>query len=292
LIQNAPKNKPSSWLLNLSASALIGDGENILVAGFVTSGTAKKSLLVRGIGPSLNAMGVADYLSNPVLTLFNSGDDVLTSARSWDQSLAPIFQQAGAFPLTPGSNDAAFEVSLEPGSYTTQLTSATETSGVALAEIFDLNAGDPTNRLVNLSARAFVGPGSGTLVGGFVVGGTSVETLLIRADGPGLGELGVMSYLANPVLTILNSAGEVIDTVTGWGPDASTTIGPGFNAAGGISISPATSDEFAEVGAFDLKPASKDCALVVTVPAGAYTAEVTGAQGETGIALVEIYELN
>jgi hypothetical protein len=101
-----------------------------------------------------------------------------------------------------------------------------------------------------------------------------------------------MGYLANPVLTILNSAGEVIDTVTGWGSVASTAIGPGFSAAGGMSISAATSDEFAEVGAFDLKPASNDCALVVSVPAGAYTAEVTGAQGETGIALVEIYELN
>jgi hypothetical protein len=264
----------------------------MLVTGFATTGNAPKVLLLRGIGPSLSSFGVANFLSNPVMTLYDSSNTAIISQKSWDRDLISTFEQAGAFPLESGSNDAAFVQGLSAGAYTVQVTSGTSNSGIALAEIFDLNPGDPVNRLVNISARGFVGSGSNALVGGFVVGGTTIETLLIRADGPGLGAFGITGYLANPVLTVYDSAGQVIASVTGWGSTASNTTGPGLNAAAGMSISAATADEFTEVGSVPFVSGSADSAFVVSIPAGDYTAEVTGANGETGIALVEIYEVN
>ena len=284
------QNVASSWLVELSARAQMEGTPNILIAGIATSGTSPKTLLFRGIGPGLGNFGVVGYLPNPQLTLFDSTNTPITTVDSWNPNLASVFQSVGAFPLTLGSNDAAVTEILQPGGYTAQITSANSQGGIALAEAYDLNPGDPINRLVNISLRAPVGTGANIVIGGFVVGGNSVEKLLIRGIGPGLGTFGLVGALAAPVLSVYDGSQNLVATITGWGIGAPYSVGPGLDTSTGMSVIPATSSDFSQVGAFALQSGSRDCALVMGLPPGSYTAEVAGAGGSTGVALVEIFE--
>lgn len=135
----------------------------------------------------------------------------------------------------------------------------------------------PSARLINLSTRAQVGTGGNILIPGFFIAGSGTETLLIRADGPALTGFSVSGVLAQPILSVFDSTGRAIATNTGWG----TNMNPGLIAS--------TS---ATVGAFALAQGSADCALIVSLPAGAYTAQVTGVNNTTGVALAEIYEVS
>ncbi len=274
----------NAWLANLSSRAYAETGANQLIAGFVTVGSANKSLLIRGDGPSLLNFGIPDFIPDPQLTIV-SGNTTIATTESWSASLDSVFSQVGAFNLNGGSHDAAVLEYLAPGAYTAQVVSQTTNSGVALAEVYDADDTAPANRLTNLSARAFVGTGNNVLIGGFVVAGTTPETVIIRADGPALQQFGLDGALMNPVLTLTNGAG-TIATSTGW--ENTPTIG---NASTGVIVQPPTNLLFAQVGAFLLGDNSADCAMVVTLPPGAYTAQVSGANGSTGVALVEIYEL-
>jgi hypothetical protein len=166
-------------------------------------------------------------------------------------------------------------------------------NGIALAELYDADQGAPTNRLINISARAYVGLGANILIGGFVVGGPSSETVLVRGVGPGLGSFNLSGLLAEPLLAVYdsnptNSASgpQLIAQIQGWG-------GPPLQGASTVAarIEPATASDMSQAGAFSLAAGSADSAMVLTLPPGAYTAEVSGADGGAGIALVEIYEL-
>jgi hypothetical protein len=143
-----------------------------------------------------------------------------------------------------------------------------------MLELYDADASPPAARLTNGSVRAPVGVGNNLLIGGFAIGGTTAETVLIRAVGPGLiAPFGLTGTLAQPVLGLFNSSQQQIYSNTVWGGDA---------ILAGV---------FATVGAYSLSAASQDSALLVTLPPGDYTAQVTGVNGGTGIATVEIYEV-
>ena len=274
-----------AWLMNLSARAYAETGANQLIAGFITTGTAIKSLLIRGDGPALGGFGITDVLSDPQLTLV-SGSTTIATTTSWASSLDAVFAQVGAFSLPSGSHDTALLESLGPGAYTAQVVSQATNSGVALAEIYDADQGAPTNRLINISARALVGTGANILIGGFVIGGNTPQTVIIRGDGPSLAAFGLAGALTSTTLTLSNSNG-AIATNTGWGNGS--VSGPA--AAGLITVQPLTAALSAKVGAFALTAGSNDSAIVATMPPGAYTAQVAGVNNATGVALVEIYEL-
>jgi hypothetical protein len=275
----------NAWIANLSARAYVSAGSP-LIAGFVTAGSANKSVLVRGDGPSLLNFQIYNFLADPQLTLASASGTNLATTQSWSTALAPTFSQVGAFNLIPGSHDTALAESLAPGSYTAQVATQTTKSGVVLAEIYDSDSGAPANRLVNISARALVGPGNNQLIGGFVVGGTTPETVIIRGDGPSLAAFGVAGALGNTVLSLSNSTG-TIATNSGW----SNSPGVGGAATGGILIQPLTAALSARVGAFALAGGSFDSAMVATLPPGNYTVQIASGNGVTGIALLEIYEL-
>ncbi len=296
-----------AWITNLSARGESLPNGNELTAGFVTTGTGNKSLLIRGDGPALAKYGITDYLPDPELSLLNSSGKVVDSTSSWSTSLDSTFTQVGAFALAPGSHDTALLESVAPGAYTAEVTSQASNFGVVLAEIYDADNGAPANRLVNISARAYVGTASGDgLIAGFFIAGTTPLTLVIRGDGPGLNAItngDIPSYLPNPLVTLYNSAGEVIASNIGWG----NAPVPG-SAAGSIEIQPLSAGISARAGAFPLPVGSADSAIVVTLPPGSYTAQVSpvaasfltypyGPNGPSvpgfgqGDALVEIYEL-
>jgi sugar lactone lactonase YvrE len=137
--------------------------------------------------------------------------------------------------------------------------------------------GSSPPRLINISTRAQVGSGSNLLIPGFAIKGAGAETLLIRAVGPSLGQFGLTGLLAVPLLKVFDSTQTVVASNSGWG-----------NASTSSQITAAE----ASVGAFPLADNTSDCALIITVPAGTYTAQVSSGDGTTGVALAEVYEMS
>ncbi len=271
-------------LINLSCRSLVGTGANVMIAGFVVGGagtSGSQSLLLRASGPALVPFGVDGVLPDPDLEILNSGSTVPFSANAgWggDALASSAASAVGAFPWAdPQSLDSALVQSLPAGPYTSIVYGASGDSGVALAEIFDATPpgsySPATPRLTNISARAMVGQGDNVQIAGFIIGGTTSETVLIRASGPALAPLGVSGALADPQLQLKNADG-VVASNTGWG--------------GNAQIAAAS----AAVGAFPWGASpTPDSAILITLPPGAYTAEVSGASGDTGVALVEVYEV-
>jgi sugar lactone lactonase YvrE len=281
----------NAWLGNLSARAYLQGGGGLAIAGFATAGPATKALLIRADGPALAGDGIANFLPDPQLTLFSGQNPITIPTVSWSPGLAAVFAQVGAFPLSPNSHDAALLQDVSPGAYTAQVASQAGNSGVVLAEIYDADSGAPGNRLANISARAQVGTGAGILIGGFVVEGTTDEALLIRAVGPALAAFGVPGVLGSPVLTLFDSGGAVIASNMGWGNAVIPGAGAVAAGSGSMALQAATVAVFLQVGAFGLPGGSADSAMVVALPPGSYTAQVSGADGSTGVGLVEIYEI-
>lgn len=262
-------------LINLSARAFVGPGSDTLIAGFVTGGVSPKELLLRAVGPTLESFSVANPLADTTLSLTAPGGAVVATDSGWAGTvlLQNAFLQVGAFALPGTSMDSAILKSLAAGDYTAGVVGTGSETGVALAEVYDADIGTPGSRLINLSARAFVGTSSNILIAGFVIGGNTPETVVIRGIGPGLSAFGVSGVLANPVLTLEDSSGRQLAQNSGWGGTTQLT---------GL---------FKTVGAFTLDPASSDAAMVVTLPAGSYTVQLSGASGTTGVGLAEIYEV-
>jgi hypothetical protein len=126
-----------SRLANISARAPVGTGADILILGFAISGSGNRNVLIRAVGPTLGAFGVADVLADPKLELFR-GETLVRSSDNWNGTLAPAFASVGAFALTPNSRDAALALALAPGSYTAQVSGVGATTGFVLVEIYEL----------------------------------------------------------------------------------------------------------------------------------------------------------
>lgn len=269
-------------LTNISCRATVGTGSQILITGFAVGGagtSGTESLLIRASGPALDSFNVQGTLSDPSLELF-SGTSVLGSNDGWGGTTQLIDKAAavGAFPwVNASSHDAALLETLASGAYTAQISGASGDSGVALAEIYDATPSGAyttaTPHLINISARVQVGIGDNILIVGFVIGGSTSSTVLIRASGPALAGFGVASPLADPLLGLFSG---------------STRLGSNFGWGGDPEIASTAKT----VGAFAwTNVASEDSALLVTLPPGAYTAQVSGAIDDTGIALIEVYEV-
>jgi hypothetical protein len=269
-----------SHLVNISSRAYVGTGANLEIAGFVVSGPpgSVEQVLVRAVGPTLSQYGVDGVLANPVLTLFNSAGEQLAANTGWSTSpdasaIAAAAAATGAFSLSEGSTDSAILASLAPGAYTAEVVGANGAAGVALAEVYEVDSGG--GELINISTRAYVGTGSSVEIGGFYIQGSQPETVLVRAVGPTLGQFGVTGALAETSLSVIDSSGNSVATNTGWSSNP--------NAA-------EIAAETAATGAFALPAGSADSALLLTLPPGAYTAVVSGANGASGVALVEVYQ--
>ncbi len=264
-----------SHLSDVSLRSVAGTGSNTLIAGFAVSGSTTKSVMVRGIGPTLKSFGVSGVLDNPVLSLY-SGSTLLSSNESWSTTtdatrIASTSNSVGAFSLPNSSNDAALLSSLDSGSYTAAVSGKAGTTGVALIEVYDA---DPTadSNIVAVSARTQVGSGDNVMIVGIVVDGDTPKQLLIRAVGPTLTNFGVNGVLADPQLSLFQG---------------STLLQQNDNWGGTSTLSTA----FAQAGTFALDPNSKDAAILVTVQPGSYSAIVCGVNNTTGVALVEVYEM-
>ncbi len=266
----------ASRVVNMSCRAVVGRGEDALIIGLAIADTTAKRYLLRGAGPALSAFGLNDGVREPAVTLFREGRLIATNA-GWgngpDAAVLPgLAKSVGAFPLPIGSRDSALISELAAGAYTLHVTSAATEPGIGLAEVYELDA---LGRCVNLSARARVSSGSGALFGGFVVRGTSVKRMLVRAAGPALAAFGLSGFLREPMLTVYDSRQGAVATNAGWGGADAATLA----AAARI------------VGAFEFPLGSNDAALLISVAPGAYTVEVKGKDATEGVALLEIYDV-
>lgn len=269
-----------SRLINLSTRAHVGTGADILIAGFVVSGDAPKRMLIRGIGPTLQAHGVTGPLADPVLRIYDRHGVALAENDNWDDGAGlekrQAFADAYAFKLPHGSLDAALVETLAPGNYTAHLFGKGNSTGVGLVEVYDLEADDTKNvRLLNISSRAFVGQDESVLIGGLVIHGPNPKRVLLRAVGPSLTSLGLTDVLWDPRLAILDAGGGVIAGNDNWGSEDRFVI----QKAGFLTY------------AFPLSIGSTDAAMVYLLAPGLYTVQVSGVNGSSGVALIEAYEL-
>jgi uncharacterized protein (DUF1800 family) len=273
----------SPRLSNLSTRGQVMTAADIMIAGLVVGPGTPNTVLIRAVGPTLSTMGVTGVLATPVLTLFNSAGTAVQSNEGWGNgnATAAIMASAGAFPLTAGSADSAFVVTLPSGSYTAQVTGANGTTGVALLEVYEVSPTSATARLANLSTRGMVGTSGNIMISGFSISpGTGSRTLLIRADGPSLSGMGLTGFLADPTVLVTNTAGATVASNDNWG----TPVGNAPTAATLAAV-------FAQFGAFPFATGSLDSALISAFAPGNYTAQVSGNNGTTGLALTEVYDI-
>jgi hypothetical protein len=268
--------------LNLSTLGYVGTGGDILIPGFVVAGNGVKRLLIRAAGPALAQFSVSGVLADPQLAVFK-GTTQWLSNDNWSSdaanaaSVVTAGNSVGAFALTAGSKDSALVASLDPGAYSIQVSGVGGTTGKAIVEAYDLDPADPDkSRLVNLATRALVQAGAGPLISGFVVQGAVAKAVLIRATGPALAGFGVTGTLALPKLTVFDSTSTPIAENTGW-------------ESSGISDQIIAASQ--SVGAFALTRGTADSVVLAVLPPGSYTAQVIGADGGSGVTLVEVYEL-
>jgi hypothetical protein len=128
-------------LVNVSARAEVLTGDDILIAGFVLSGNGPKTLLIRGLGPTLTPAGVSGALADPRLSIYDRTGTQIFQNDDWGgtTALKQVFKQVGAGTLVSDtSKDAALLLTLAPGIYTAHVSGVNSTTGVGLVEIFEV----------------------------------------------------------------------------------------------------------------------------------------------------------
>lgn len=242
-----------------------------MIGGFIITGDAPKKVIVRAIGPSLEALGVSGALGDPVLELHGPNGSIIASDDNWkdnpDQALA--IQASGI----PPQNDleSAIVATLNPAGYTAIVSGKNASSGVALVEVYDLDQ-NGNSQLANISTRSFVQTGDDVAIGGFILAGAdNGPDVIIRALGPSLSDLGISSALSDPTLELRDGNGMLITFDDNW------------------QDNPA---QAAQITAAGFAPRNElESAVAIPLSPGPYTAIVSGRNGETGVGLVEIYNL-
>jgi predicted outer membrane repeat protein len=249
-------------LRNISTRGRVGSDIDVLIAGFVITGTEPKRVMVRAIGPSL---GIPGELANPRLDLWNSAGQVLAANDDWNQ--APNRQEIIDSTLAPtDAAESAILVTLSPGAYSAVVNGVNNTTGVGLVELYDLGTAAKST-LANISTRGVVGSGDDVMIGGFIVSGPGAETVIVRGLGP---SLPFPRGLADPVLELHDQNGALLRANDNWRADQK--------------------DEIERTG---IPPSyDEESALVSSVVPSNYTAILRGANGSTGVGLIEIYALD
>ncbi len=259
-----PAVLPTPALLNVSTRAHIGDGDELLINGFVVSGDTPKRVLLRALGPSLAAAGLTGVLGDPVLEL-HEPDGTVVSNDNWKDSQQAEIEATGIPPAD--DMEAAIVATLGPGAYTAVVRGQDSGTGTALVEAYDLDQ-PVVSQLVNTSARGFVGTGDEVMIGGIISGGGNVR-MLIRAIGPELAAQGVSGVLLDTTLDLYDQDGVLILSNDNW-----------------------RDSQEAEIEATMIPPADdREAAILANLLAGSFTAIVSGKDGTTGVALIEVYNL-
>ncbi len=268
-------------LRNISGRAAVGTGDDVVIAGMIIRERIEtetripdvppvKSVVFRGIGPSLNAAGLPlpGLLLDPVLEIYDGDGALIAMNDNWRDSQETELEETG---LAPAANEeAAILVTLAAEmNYTAILRGKNDTVGIGLVEAYDIDLFEKDSNLVNISVRALVGGDDDVLIGGFIVRGDIPTSILLRALGGSLTTAGVANALPDPLLELYDANGNSVASNDDWvdSPDAGDIIGTGL----------APLD-------------SRESAILFRTAFDTYTALVRG-KSETGVALVEVYEI-
>jgi hypothetical protein len=278
---------PPATLGNISTRAFVQTGDNVVIGGFIVQGTEPKRVIIRAIGPELTQYGVPNVLANPTLELHDGTGALIASNDNWQHTIIGgiiTSDQRGDIRnsgYAPGDGrESAIIAELPAGSYTAIVRGVDDTTGVALAEVYDLST-DSNSTLGNISTRSFVQTGDNVMIGGFIVQGTQPKRVILRAIGPELSAppFNVPDALTNPTLELHDSSGALIASNDNW---QQTIIG-------GII----TTNQVRDIRASGLAPADgRESAIIADLPAGNYTAIVRGVDNTTGVGLVEVYDID
>ena len=262
---------------NVSTRLPVGTDDNVLIEGFIVQGPAgsTKKIIVRAIGPSLAAFGIADALANPTLEIHDASNATVATNDDWqttqvgglitgDQSAAISASQ-----LAPSNGlESAIIANLAPGSYTAVVRGLGNTVGTGVVDAYDLSAASPA-RLANIATRGLIQPGDKLMIAGFIVQIAPVK-VVIRAIGPSLSAFGIANALADTTLQLRDQNGAIVRENDDWRTDQE--------------------QELINTG---LQPTNDlEAALVQTIPPGQYTAQVRGKNDTTGIGVVQVYFLD
>jgi hypothetical protein len=269
---------PTAQLTNISTRAFVQTGNQVLIAGFILTGTDPKQVIVRGLGPTLGQppFNVPNVLADPTLDLHDSTSSIATND-NWQT--AANANQIPTSPVNyrpPNSLESAILITLQPGAYTAIMSGKNSTTGNGLVEVYDL-ATSTFSQLTNVSTRGFVGTGDTVMIGGFITsGGNGSTQVVIRGLGPTLGQppFNVPNVLADPALTLVDGNGNIVASNNNW-----KDTQPGMIIAASCN------------GSTCAPPNDLEAAILTTVAPGNYTATLSGQNGGTGIGLVEVYKL-
>ena len=261
--------KSAPCLLNISTRTHVLSDDKALIGGFIITGTKPKTVIVRGIGPSLQIPGA---LTDPIIEVHGPSGQLLATNDNWKD--AATRQQISDSGLAPTSDfESALWGTIDPGAYTVILRGRNGETGIGSVEVYDLDQ-QADSRLANISTRGFVDTGDNVMIGGVIIGGGSpngAANVVVRALGP---SVPVADALADPTVELYNENGSSIAFNDDW------------------KTRPDGSGQQAEIEATTVSPSKEvESALVRLLPPGSYTAIVRGKNSSTGIGLVEVYHL-
>jgi len=254
-------------LANIATRVNVGTGDNQLIGGFIVTGDQPKRVIVRVIGPSLNQLGIGSALSDPTLELRDQAGALIAANDNWADTQEAEIEATGIPPVN--ELESAIVRTLAPGSYTAIAGGKEGATGTAVVEVYDLNQ-ISNSTLANISARGAVSPNSDVMIGGFIVFGNGGNTrVLVRSVGPSLAASGVPNPMPDPTLELRDVNGTLIVANDNWKDGPQTEI-----------------EETTLAPANDL-----ESAVVTTLPSGPYTAVIHERNGQSGVGLVEVYNL-
>jgi len=267
----------STKITNISTRASVQTGQGVAIAGFIVTGTDSKTVVIRGLGPTLTNYNVTGVLADPTLGLYDGSGTLISSNNDWKNTSDDNGQFGGGVPnflqsigLAPSFDvESAIAINLQPGNYTAILSGNNGTTGVGLVEVYDIDSGTSA-QLANVSTRGLVGTGQNVVIAGFINSGGSGSTqVVVRGLGPTLTQHGVSGALADPVVTLVDQNGNVFRSNNNWKDTQQAAISATGKAP----------------------PNDLEAAILATVAPGNYTAILSGNGGGMGIGLVEVYKL-
>jgi hypothetical protein len=258
---------------NISTRLPVGTGDNLLITGFIITGPggSTKKLIVRGSGPSTNVPGA---LANPTLEFHDNTGSLIASNDNWRTTViggiitSDQVAEIQASGLAPANDaESALIGTVSPGSYTAQVRGANNTTGIGVAEAFDLSLGSAA-KVANVSTRGQVGAGDNLMIAGFIIVNNPLR-VVVRGIGPSLIPFGIPNALTDPTLELHDGNGALVLGNDNW-----------------------RLTQEAEIAATGLQPSNDaESALVITLQPGAYTAQLRGVNNGTGVGVVDVFAL-
>ena len=254
-------------LANISTRISVGTGDNQLIGGFIVTGNQPKTVIIRAIGPSLIASGITTALADPTLELRDHAGAIIAANDNWADSQPDEIEATG---IPPSHElESAIVRTLAPGAYTAVVGGRDGATGTALVEAYDLSS-TLNSTLANISTRGAVSAESEVMIGGFIIFGNGGNTrVLVRSIGPSLASSGIPNAMPDPTLELRDMNGMLITENDNWRDGPETEIEETLLAP---------SDNLESV-------------IVTTLPSGPYTAILRERNGQSGVGLVEVYNL-